>query len=372
MSETMIELIDHIYDAALDDTVLRRLPAEFAAAVNAGSCLIQQQMPDGQMEMLTFNTFGPELLDEYLTHFISEDEWMKLAQLHARDRMQSMDRYLPLARWQHTRIYNEFGRPHGLGDIAHCMATVLSLPEGGFGVCGIQRDTARGAYGVAEERLMQQVVPHLKRLMLMRVRLSKAERGAQRADAMFDHLAVGVLLLSADSSMRYANEAAASLLRKGDGLTWSFGEHIGAENRADGTALRACVARAAAGSHSNAVLVRRSSGAAALQLLIAPFRLSGGQWTRDALVLMHDPASESQGLAPTLMQLFDLSAGEAQVAVALAGGESLAEVAERHGVKLSTVQTQLKRALNKTGQRRQSGLVKMVSRAPTLRDSRKS
>jgi len=40
MSESMSELINHIYDAALDDTALRRLPAEFAAAANGRSCLI--------------------------------------------------------------------------------------------------------------------------------------------------------------------------------------------------------------------------------------------------------------------------------------------------------------------------------------------
>jgi DNA-binding CsgD family transcriptional regulator len=329
-------------------------------------------MPDGHVEVLAINTFGPELFAEYLEHFALEDDWVKLALLHGRDRALAADRHMSRAEWQHGRFYNEFLRPNGLGDVTHCVGTIVTLADGGFGAFGIQRDAKRGDFGVAGERLIEQFIPHLKRLMLMRARLSKAERGAQMTSAMFDHLALGVLLLSEDSCVRYANEAATTLLRKGDGLTWSFGEHIGAESRTETTTLRAHVARAAAGSHSGAVLVQRSSGAVALQVLVAPFRPPGGEWTRHALVLVHDPAIEPQGLASTLMQLFDLSAGEARVTVALAEGKSLTDIAQQHGVQVSTVQTQLKRALDKTGQRRQSGLVKVASRAPSVRGPRQA
>lgn len=367
MSESLAALIEHIYDAALDDEALQRLPGDFAATVNARSCTIQHSQPDGAVELLAFNHFGPELLAQYVRHYAAEDQWAQLLMTHGQDRMLAIDRHFSLKDFRRTPLHNEFAVPNGLHEVSHCMGTVVMLPGGGMGICGIQRDAQAGAFGVEDERLMQQVVPHFKRLMLLRTRLAGAERKAELADAMFDHLPVGVLLLNANGEVGYANAVAAALLRNGDGLSWSVGRHVGAENRAEGVRLRTLAARAADGARGGALLLQRSSGATALQVLVAPFRPPGALPARKALVLVHDPMTQPQELGQTLMQLFDLSAGEARVAVALAEGSSLVEIAEEHGVKTSTVQTQLKRALEKTGQRRQSGLVKVVSQVPVLR-----
>ncbi|HSW14797.1 MAG TPA: PAS domain-containing protein, partial [Solimonas sp.] len=230
MSDSLPGLIEHIYEAALDDEALRRLPAAFAALVDARSCTLQHHHPDGQFELLAFNHFGPELQAKYIADFAMDDDWAKMLMVHGQEQVRALDRYLSLDEFRRTRLHNEFARPNGLAEVSHCLGTIVTLPGAGIGICGIQRDARGGAFDAADEQRMQHIVPHFKRLMQLRLRLAQAERSAANADAMFDHLPVGVLLLSDDAEVLYANAAARSLLHKGDGLCWSMARYLGAEN----------------------------------------------------------------------------------------------------------------------------------------------
>lgn len=363
--------IEQIYDAVLDDSALRGLPRMLAQAIGAKSCLISHGSGKSGFELLTFNTFGPDLQTQYDRHFAEHDTWLQLGMINARGQARSFDRYLSKDAWHRTTIYNDFLRANGLGDIAHCLGLVICSEDGReLGICGIQRDLRQGSFVEHDERRLQQLVPHLERLLLLRERLDKVERHAQSVERMFDHLTLGAALVSADGNVHYCNAAAGDLLRRSDGLTYSFAHHIGAELKSDGVMLRALISRAARARSGGATLVRRGSGALPFQVLVSPFAPPWPAHRDLALVIIHDPSREPVDLAATLMQLFGLSAGEARVAVLLAEGKSLGEIAEGSGVKLSTVQTQLKRALEKTGQRRQSSLIKLASRVPQIRSLR--
>ena len=86
----------------------------------------------------------------------------------------------------------------------------------------------------------------------------------------------------------------------------------------------------------------------------------------EALVLVQDISGTASGLELALTQMFGLSPREAALAVELSEGYSLREICERRGVQDSTVQTQLKRAMEKTATRKQSALVRLVGRIPEL------
>jgi len=62
------------------------------------------------------------------------------------------------------------------------------------------------------------------------------------------------------------------------------------------------------------------------------------------------------------VRLFDLSPAEADVAVRLAGGDTLAEIAAGRGVARETVRVQLKSVLRKLDAARQSDVVRIVDR----------
>lgn len=365
--ESLDHLIGRIYDAVLDEAALQEVPEAIARIAKGRSCLIVQRASGSPVQTFAYNNFSDDQQAQYVAHFSADDPWMIAASTQAANTAQSLDRHVPLAQWRRSWFYNEFAKPNGLADLAHCLAVSLTLGRDGVAVLGIQRDHRRGSFGRAEESLIQQAVPHMRRLLLLRTRLDVTEDRARDANAMFDMLATGVVLVDADGRVHFANVTARRFMGSRDGILELPGGYLSAERHADAIALRSEIRRAATGPGGGAVQIRRSSGASALQVLTTPLHWPEEKLTRKVMLVLHDPDSDPRELAVVLMQLFNLSLGEAQVALAVAQGSSLHELAEARGVRLSTVQTQLKRALDKTGQRKQSGLVRVISRVPTLR-----
>ena len=128
----------------------------------------------------------------------------------------------------------------------------------------------------------------------------------------------------------------------------------------DSLALTSALARAVRGSRTAAALARADRPALTLRAerLTAP----GVAWV---LVTLRDPELETPD--PALLQdLFGLTPTEALVAAGLAHGLSGAELALAMGVQPNTVQSHIKRALVKSGTRRQSQLVALILRSAAM------
>lgn len=89
----------------------------------------------------------------------------------------------------------------------------------------------------------------------------------------------------------------------------------------------------------------------------------------DVLCLAASLDGRRMATARQLMELFGLSAAEARLARSICHGESVEDYARDQGVRLPTVRTQLSSVFNKTGCRRQSDLVRLISSIPVVRDS---
>jgi DNA-binding CsgD family transcriptional regulator len=86
-----------------------------------------------------------------------------------------------------------------------------------------------------------------------------------------------------------------------------------------------------------------------------------------ALILITDLDSRPELLGKRLAELFGLTPAEACLAVALAGGKRLEDVAEERGVRMPTLRTQLRAILDKTGTRRQADLMRLIVGLPAVR-----
>ncbi len=90
-------------------------------------------------------------------------------------------------------------------------------------------------------------------------------------------------------------------------------------------------------------------------VLVMPAVLGG------ARVEIHDVFTPCRAAREHLHQTFRLSPAEVELACAISGGESPAEFADRRGVAISTVRTQLRAVFRKTRTVKQSGLVALVA-----------
>jgi DNA-binding CsgD family transcriptional regulator len=85
-----------------------------------------------------------------------------------------------------------------------------------------------------------------------------------------------------------------------------------------------------------------------------------------ATLMIVDPQEKRQLHELHLTEWFRLTRAEAELACALANGERLESFSSKKGVKISTVRTQLSSVLSKTGMERQSDLVGLLARLPSL------
>jgi DNA-binding CsgD family transcriptional regulator len=77
-------------------------------------------------------------------------------------------------------------------------------------------------------------------------------------------------------------------------------------------------------------------------------------------LLLCDPQCAARPTSATLMQAFAMTVAEAELVLALVGGDTVAEHAHRRGISVGTVRRHLERALRKARVGRQAELVRLA------------
>jgi DNA-binding CsgD family transcriptional regulator len=109
------------------------------------------------------------------------------------------------------------------------------------------------------------------------------------------------------------------------------------------------------------MLVGRPGGKRPYSITLVPSTMYPGSLERTyAIVLISDPDAGIPTEAE-LAELFGLSPAESRLAIALAQGKKLPEVAAEAGVKITTLRTQMQSIYRKLGVERQSDLLLTLS-----------
>ena len=184
----------------------------------------------------------------------------------------------------------------------------------------------------------------------------QGEMNSQMSPSVLDRIGVPIFVVGKDAQVRYANAAASAMLSNGGPLR-AVENVLGTDYPPDSQRLKSAIANSLAAGESQVVLMKDSGTRHPPIAVIAP--LSGGG---EALVLLRQSSSSSVALVNALRQLFRLSPAEAAIAIALATGADLQEIAEERSVKLNTLRSQIASIMAKTNTRRQAELVALVAR----------
>jgi len=254
-------------------------------------------------------------------------------------------------------IYRDFFRPHGLGWSA---GTGLWMPTGDHVVFSVEREHSRGPIEKNNVALLNELRPHLARSALVTARLGL--QAATGANSALTSMGLPALLLDQWGTVIEANHL---IERLRDHVQWT------AQNRVALTDARAneLLATAMAGLDGGSDLtvrsfpLRDSDDRPAMVAHIVPIRrtahdIFAGSYALLVLTPVTAPAAPQIEL---MRSLFDLTASEARVARGLAAGETLDEIAATGGVAISTVRSQLRSVLQKTGCSRQAELVALLA-----------
>ena len=213
---------------------------------------------------------------------------------------------------------------------------------------------------------IRRLLPHIRQSVVVQHALAGAGALGASLATLLDNTGLGVVQLDGRGRIAAANDRARILLRIGDGL-FDEGGFLCARAAADDAELQGLLTRAlprfGGQGASGSTTVGRSSALPRLVLHVNPV---GGRetdlrvWPVAALVLVVDPASQNRIDPAVAGSALGLTGMESRVAVLLAEGMNVREVAAATGRRESTIRTHVKHMFAKHRVSRQADLVRLV------------
>jgi DNA-binding CsgD family transcriptional regulator len=243
-------------------------------------------------------------------------------------------------------------------------------------ITSVHRNTRQGPFEETDLRLLKQLQPHLSQAANLFHKFNDLRAANDRAAAGLDHVPWGVLVADRTARILEMNAAAEAHLRKADVLKAANGRLFTIAPAATAS-LHAAISAAcsAAGGQDRppggVVRVDRTSGSGYLAILVAPLRQAActitTAATAGAILFISDSEARPRLASEWLRALFGLTAAEASVALSIAAGKTLEEIAEMNAVSKNTVRVQTQSVLEKMGVQRQSEIVRLVLSIPNPR-----
>ena len=225
-----------------------------------------------------------------------------------------------------------------------------------------------GADGWSSNQIdvIEHLLPHIRQFVRIRQVLVDAEALGTSLTGLLDNTRSGVIQLDWRGRVVAANDHARDHLRSGDGLTDQAG-FLRARLRTDNAELQRLLARAlpryGGQGTSGSIGVKRGCVLPRLMLHIVPWREGENDFRSRrvaALVLVVDPASQARIEPALVAAALDLTPAESHVAVMLAEGMTIRDIAAATGRRESTIRWHAQQIFKKNGISRQVELVQLV------------
>ncbi|HJV68845.1 helix-turn-helix transcriptional regulator [Ideonella sp.] len=209
-------------------------------------------------------------------------------------------------------------------------------------------------FSAAQVGRLASVAPHIGQAFVLTERLRATLLLDEQMCAHFNRLRCGLVICDRAGQVKWLNDRADALLRRGGPLQLGASGLRARSNAETDMLLRELAAAGAAGGPGVRYL-RLGHGAETLHVAVQ----AAAQPSTVMLVLT--PAQGASDISPNaLVKMFDLTPAEARLVGALVTGTTLEQYATHRGISIGTARGQLKQVQAKTGARRQPDLVRMV------------
>jgi len=205
------------------------------------------------------------------------------------------------------------------------------------------------------------------------IKRSRFASGFGYLDNVVEDLPFAVFFVDTEMRIQYANQHAEAMRRLGEGPFTGFNGDLRAADETVDKQLRDVVQKASSAKRSTTSVIQLSrSDTAGRYLAIARAASRGAQHHQlhDAILdpgpmvmlVVHGSLEVSSLPMDLLWRAFGLTESEASLAEALLNGSTLADFAQEREVSKQTLRNQLVGVMRKTGTRRQSELVSLLTR----------
>lgn len=378
--ETLLTLINLIYEAALDPKRWPEFLSAFAAAVEGRGTLIYTH----NFETLDASTasdgtfpnavvgFDPEYLRTLEEHYNHVNVWALNETMLEPGRPVTGSMLFPERELTKTEFYGDWLRPQ---DYFHAIGGIVQRDGPWAMKFTSVRSRSAGDFNPEEIHLYQALLPHLARAAQIQRRFAFLQGMSAASLSVLDTVPAAIVLLDVSARVLHSNAAAEAELKRAD----PFRLTLSGEIRVGGTARAQAAVHAAIGAAVDPVrsvnkdlptvaqVARRNGEMISVQALSLPRSDHASHITtiRQRLaacaLVIHGVAARIPAVGLQLLRhVYGLTPAEVQVALAMAEGETLKRYADRRRISRNTAASQLKRAFDKTGLRRQSELVRWL------------
>ncbi len=367
-------ILASLHEAMLDETYWPATSAliDEACGTRGNALMVGEGPPDAIRALFVGLYYRGErradLEREYLTVYHPIDERVpRIRQLPDSHLVYNPALYT-VEELQTSRVYNEM-LPRLGGQ--ESLNVRLDGPDGSHITWGIGDPVASDGWESSQLALIERLLPHIRQFVRVQQALATAEAQGVSATGLLDTPRIGVLYLDRRGRIVEVNDRARALLRHGDGVADQAGE-LRAREPADQTRLARLVAQAlptAGIALSGSMTLRRAAGLPPFVVHVKPVVVRQpdfGAKRVAALVLIAEPGRQSR-LDPALVATaLGLSPTESRIAVGLAEGQSVREMAAAAGVREKSIHYHLHEMYQKHGLARQADLVRLVLSLATL------
>ena len=369
----VLELIDRFYGAAGNDDEWPELLKDLVQFLEGlgttlHSCDSRLQPID---RVFSYNVSDSAIAD-YLAHFHTVDIRKQRAVSGPVNRVVTDADLVDDEVIANHEFYQDFLRPIGY---RHVISAIIELDDGSYAFCSSHRGLNQDH---ADRDVLDRaglLLPHLRRSLQLRRRLSVLGARGQAALDLLDGLGQAVFMIGSHGRIIWQNSWSDRILNQQDGLIISDGE-LHAVSAAANAELQQLVKaalltssqpRTGPGGLTN---ITRPSLKRPYQVLVTPLSRSPERNILSlqlnvvpaAAIFVMDLEQKSVPSTDVLRTLYKLTPAEARLAIALGSGISLKAYAERAKLSIHYVRWLLKQVEAKTDTRRMSDLIRLLAR----------
>ena len=358
-----------LHEAMLDDARWPETAAQIVEACGAmGNELVVAEGPGGDVDVLLawFYHGGRRRQDlerEYFESYHEHDERLPRLRQLPDGQVVHVTTLYDEEELRTSRTYNEMLRRTGT---RNALNVRLDGPYGSRIVWAIGDPIGGDTWKPEQIEMVERLLPHIRQYVQIRQALVGAEAlGASLAE-LLDNTRIGVVYLDRRGRIVEANGRALEFIGHNNGLLDRDG-YLRARRPTDDVSLQALLAEAipsfspevAGGS----MTIRRSPGRRRLAVHISPVTPRQAEFSAQrvaALALIVEPGSHPRIDPDHIGAVLGLTLAESRVAVWLAEGRTVREIAAETRRQESSVRWLIKQVYNKQGISRQADLVRLV------------
>ncbi|MEZ5960030.1 MAG: helix-turn-helix transcriptional regulator [Hyphomonadaceae bacterium] len=372
-------VVERIYDAGMGHADWSAVIGEISALVGRGQAALEfVDYSTNSGQLLGLHGYDRESTIEHVPILLENDPWAPLVPWNFAGEHTLGTALLTDSERKSTFFVNELAPVIGM-ETKDILATFITRTcdhrgaKAAVGALMIYSGENQETFTAADIEIMRRIRPHLVKALELQARLSATETMLQTAGSVVDRAATALWLLDRRGRILFANATALELQQQSS-LFAPRGQELHFSNTAAEAALQGAIVAASthaiisAPHHHGAFLVQEPEHRKPFSVLVAPVSAETMATLLANVIAQPCVAVSIAAQSPDLhhklalfQELYRLTDAETRVLASLIDGDSPKVAAEKIGVSVWTIRTQLKAIMDKTNCRSQRELMLLVS-----------